>query len=160
MMVSMVSFLVIVQAAISFTAIAGGTVSGIDEPRQVVVRTTDEWQAVWKEHNGRTPAPPVDFSAATVVGLFLGSRLAARGSRLAARGSRLAARGSRLAAHGGVRGRDHRPQEGDVLVVEYVERTPRPGSFVAQIITSPFHLVSVARNEGEVQFRKVADPPS
>ena len=49
MMVSMVSFLVIVQAvqaAISFTAIAGGTVSGIDEPRQVVVRTTDEWQAV------------------------------------------------------------------------------------------------------------------
>ena len=146
MMVSMVSFLVIVQAAISFTAIAGGTVSGIDEPRQVVVRTTDEWQAVWKEHNGRTPAPPVDFSAATVVGLFLGSRLAARGSR--------------LAAHGGVRGRDHRPQEGDVLVVEYVERTPRPGSFVAQIITSPFHLVSVARNEGEVQFRKVADPPS
>ena len=138
MMVSMVSFLVIVQAAISFTAIAGGTVSGIDEPRQVVVRTTDEWQAVWKEHNGRTPAPPVDFSASTVVGLFLGSRRPA-GFEVEITALK---------------------KEGDVLVVEYVERTPRPGSFVAQIITSPFHLVGVARNEGEVQFRKVADPPS
>lgn len=140
MMVSMVSFLVIVQAvqaAISFTAIAGGTTSGIDEPRQVVVRTTDEWRAVWREHNGRTPAPPVDFSASTVVGLFLGSR-------------RTAGFEVEITAL---------KKEGDVLVVEYVERTPRPGSFVAQIITSPFHLVSVARNEGEVQFRKVADPP-
>ena len=137
MMVSMVSFLVIVQAAISFTAIAGGTVSGIDEPRQVVVRTTDEWQAVWKEHNGRTPAPPVDFSAATVVGVFLGSRCTA-GFEVEVTALK---------------------KEGDVLVVEYVERTPRPGSFVAQIITTPFHLVSVARNEGEVQFRKVGDPP-
>ena len=57
MVISMASLLVIVQAAISFTAIAGGTTSGIDEPRQVVVRTADEWRAVWEEHNGRTPAP-------------------------------------------------------------------------------------------------------
>ena len=137
-MVSMVSFLVIAQAAISFTAIAGGTMSGIDEPRQVVVRTADEWQAVWKEHDGRTPAPLVDFSASTVVGLFLGSR-------------RTAGFEVEITAL---------KKEGDILVVEYVEWTPRPGSFVAQIITSPFHLVSVARNEGEVQFRKVGDPPS
>ena len=138
MMVGMVSVLVIMQAAISFTAIAGGTVSGIDEPRQVVVRTTDEWRAVWREHNGRTPAPPVDFSASTVLGLFLGSR-------------RTAGFEVEITAL---------KKEGDILVVEYVERTPRPGSFVAQIITFPFHLVSVARNEGEVQFRKVGDPPS
>ena len=134
----MVSLLVIVQAALLFTAIAGGTMSGIDEPRQVVVRTTDEWQAVWKEHDRRAPAPPVDFSASTVVGLFLGSRRTA-GFEIEITAVK---------------------QEGHVLVVEYVERTPRPGSFVAQIITSPFHLVSVARNEGEVQFRKVVDPPS
>ena len=134
----MVSLLVIVQAALLFTAIAGGTMSGIDEPRQVVVRTTDEWQAVWEEHDRRAPAPPVDFSASTVVGLFLGSRRTA-GFEIEITAVK---------------------QEGHVLVVEYVERTPRPGSFVAQIITSPFHLVSVARNEGEVQFRKVVDPPS
>ena len=141
MVIRMASLLVIVQAvqaAISFTAIAGGTTSGIDEPRQVVVRTADEWRAVWKEHNGRTPAPPVDCSASTVVGLFLGSRRPA-GFEVEITALK---------------------KEGDALVVEYVERTPGPGSFVAQIITSPFHLASVARNEGEGQFRKVGDPPS
>ena len=79
----------------------------------------------------------MDFSAATVVGLFLGSRRTA-GFEVEVTALK---------------------KEGDVLVVEYVERTPRPGSFVAQIITTPFHFVSVARNEGEVQFRKVGDPP-
>ena len=80
----------------------------------------------------------MDFSASPVVGLFLGSR-------------RTAGFEVEITAL---------KKEGDALVVEYVERTPRSGSFVAQIITSPFHLVSVARNEGEVQFRKVGDPPS
>lgn len=128
------TIVVIIQTVISFTTVAAGTHSGIDQPRQVVARTTSEWQALWKTHSPDAAPPSVDFTKATVVGVFLGSRPTA--------------------------GFDVRitavKQERGHVVVEYAERTPAPGVMLAQVLTSPFHLIRIPHDTGEIEFRKVA----
>jgi hypothetical protein len=38
--------------------------------------------------------------------------------------------------------------------VEYVERRPSRDDFVAQVVTSPFHLVRLMRTTAAVEFRR------
>lgn len=118
---------------VPFATLARGTSSNIDEARQVVVRTDGEWQALWKAHGGQPSPPRVDFGSRMVVGVFAGTRPTA---------------GVEIEI---VRVRP----EGEALVVEYRERRPPPGTVVAQILTSPFHLVSMARHDGPVRFQRV-----
>ena len=42
-------------------------------------------------------------------------------------------------------------------VVEYGERKPGHDQVVAQVLTSPYQLVALARHDGPLQFRKLAD---
>ena len=64
----------VTPAVLLVVTVAQGAMSNIEEPRQVVVRTAAEWQALWKEHSPETALPAVDFAQSTVVGVFLGSR--------------------------------------------------------------------------------------
>ena len=48
-------------------------------------------------------------------------------------------------------------REGADLVVSYRESRPDPREMVTQMITSPFHLVRIDRQEGPVKFRRVDD---
>jgi hypothetical protein len=106
--------------------------SGVDEARQVVVRSADEWAKVWREHAGDKPAPTVDFAHRMVVAVFLGSRPSA-GYAVEIVGTR---------------------PDGAGLVVEWRERAPERGTVAAQIMTAPAHLVSVAKVTGTVRFEK------
>jgi protease stability complex PrcB-like protein len=126
----------VVTGAITFTTLAQGAQSGIAEPRQVVVRTPAEWQALWKEH-GSKPAPEVDFSRSAVVGVFLGTRPTA-------------GYGVTITSIGAKAG---------VATVEYLERRPTPGRMTAQVITSPFILVTVPREIEKIEFRRVEKDP-
>ncbi len=54
--------------------IARDSMSGVEVPRQAVVRNDQEWSALWQQHAGAKPLPKVDFSKRTVVAVFLGSR--------------------------------------------------------------------------------------
>ena len=133
MPVPLVGTVALVQTALLFVPVAAGTTSGITQPRQVVVRTTEDWRALWREHGAGTPVPSVDFSSATVVGLFLGERPTA---------------GYQVDVVSVL-------NEGGAAVVEYVERRPSPDAMVAQVVTAPFHLVSLQRVDIEVRFRKL-----
>jgi hypothetical protein len=106
--------------------------SNIEEARTVVVRTAAEWQALWKEHDPEHAPPTVDFGQSMVVGVFLGSRPTA----------------------GFVVEITAVKQDGQRTIVEYVERQPSRDEFVAQVLTSPFHLVRVMRTAGAVEFRR------
>jgi PrcB C-terminal len=122
----------VVSAAITFTTVAQGTRSDISESRFVVVRTAAEWQKLWKEHDSR-PAPDVDFSRSIVVGVFLGTRpTAGYGVTITAVTAR----------PGGA-------------AVDYTEQRPAPGRMTAQVLTSPFHLVTVPKETEKVEFRRV-----
>ena len=95
-----------------------------------------DWRMLWAEHSAR-PAPDVDFSRSIVAGVFLGSRPTA--------GYRVDITAATLA--------DGR------IVLEYVEQRPAPGGLVLQVLTSPYHLVTLSRDVETVEFRRVVDPP-
>lgn len=134
-MTALLVALALLQGSVQMTTIDRGTMSGIDRPLQQIVRSADEWQALWTRHESNQPLPVVDFSKEMVAAVALGTR-----------------------PTGGwtidVVGAEPR---GDGLVIRYVVRGPQPGQVAPMVITSPFHFVRLARSEGKVAFEKV-DP--
>ena len=121
-------FLVAAQTLV-VTTLAQGTDSGIAEPRLVVVRTAAEWQSVWSAH-GRGPLPAVDFTQSMVVGVFAGARATA---------------GFRVTIESVI-------VEDEVVRVRHREERPNPDDPVAQILTAPFHLVTIPTSDRRVVF--------
>ena len=111
-----------------------GDQSNIDAAKQVLVRTEEEWTALWNQHSPDRPKPRVDFSKEMVVGVFMGSRSNSGFSTAIT-----------LATTGN-----------GVLIVRYTETVPRPGAITAQVITFPFHLVAIPKADvKEMKFEKV-----
>lgn len=129
-MMACLLFCALIDQGLPMTTVASGTLSSIDEPRQAVIRTPDEWQALWRRHGSADPPPAIDFDRQMVLAVFLGSRPTA--------GYRVEIVSARKTSQG--------------LRVEYVETQPDPDKMVAQILTAPFHLVAIDRQEGAVQF--------
>lgn len=119
----------------SFANLVKGDVSEQQLARQVTIRTAAEWKALWKEHAPSAKMPDVDFSKDMVVGVFLGSK-PSDGYDVEIVGVRM--------------------EEKD-LIVEYAQKQPARGTLAAQILTEPFHLVTVPRHAGTVRFIHV--PP-
>jgi hypothetical protein len=116
--------------------VAQGAMSNIEEPRQVVARTMAEWQALWKEHDAQRAVPVVDFTQSIVVAVFLGTRPTAG---FAVDITAVKTDGSRT-------------------IVEYRERRPPGDALLAQVLTSPFHIVRLSRTSGAIEFRRIAGP--
>jgi PrcB C-terminal len=110
-----------------------GQTSWLDSPRQVVVRTPEEWAALWRSHAPDRPLPAVDFTKDMVVAIFLGSRPSA--------GYSVEITGIKSANSG--------------VVVQYRETEPRSDAVTAQVITDPYHIVATAKQAGEVRFEKI-----
>lgn len=113
--------------------VSRGSMSMVDEPRQVVARTAAEWAILWRQHAGEQPLPKVDFGTRTVVAVFLGTRSSA-GYSVEVTGVR---------------------QAGGVLIVEWQERRPEQGQVSAQVLTSPGIIATVPKFAGEIRFEKV-----
>jgi hypothetical protein len=108
--------------------------SNVEDTTQIVAKTPTEWAALWRLHAGdQAPPPKIDFAKRMAVAVFLGSRPTA--------GYAVEVRGTKT--------------EGGTLIVEWREHTPAPGSLLAQVITSPSHLVSIPKFDGQITFRKV-----
>jgi hypothetical protein len=122
----------VATAVFLFATVAQGPMSNIEGPRTVVVRTAAEWRALWNEHDPGHAPPTVDFGQSMVVGVFAGSRPSA--------GFAVEITGVKT--------------DGDRTIVEYAERQPSRDEFVAQVVTSPFHLVRLMRTAGAVEFRR------
>jgi PrcB C-terminal len=125
-----IGFAAVPADPVSFKTLAAGDHSRIETRRDVVVRTTAEWKALWKQHAPDRPQPAVDLARSTVLGLFLGSRPTA---------------GFTLTITAVER-------KGAELVVTYRERPPAPTDMVAQMLTAPFVLLTVDRFTGRVRF--------
>jgi PrcB C-terminal len=123
----------LLPSAMPMHTVDRGARSAIHAARQAVVRTDAEWTALWEAHAAQRPKPAVDFSKEMVVGVFLGSRPTAGFSVQITRVS----------------------EEDGALVVEYRETRPRPDAITAQVLTSPFELVTVPQYGGEVRFKSV-----
>ena len=124
-----------VTAQVTLTNVAKGDMSGQQIAKQVTVRTPSEWKVLWKDHAPTESLPSVDFTKKMVVGVFLGTKPSA-GHEVEITGTR------------------HASQE---LIVEYVQKQPAPGTMTAQMLTEPYHLVSVPKHDGPVRFVQVPD---
>jgi hypothetical protein len=119
------------QAA-TVETVARDSMSGIEEPRQVAIQSSDEWSKLWREHAGNKAEPRVDFTSRTVLAVFLGTRSSA--------GYGVEITGTRA--------------EGNGLVVLWREHRPAAGVMTAQVLTSPAHLVTVPKVAGPITFEK------
>jgi uncharacterized membrane protein len=111
--------------------VARGESSGIVDSQRAIVRDAGQWRALWAAHAGpATPAPDVDFTSRMVAAVFAGER-PTPGFEIEITGT----------------GRD-----GRALTLAVTERSPAPGMIAAQILVSPFHIVTIPRYDGEVRF--------
>lgn len=111
--------------------IAQGDGSHLVEPRRFVVRDPQAFAAVWAGHAGPAATPPaIDFDARMVVAVFAGHR-PTPGYEIAIAGAR---------------------RERDGLVIVVNEREPDASLATAQVLVSPFHIVSMPRDDGDVRF--------
>ena len=109
--------------------------SQMDEARQAAVRSAGEWEKLWRQHAGERARPAVNFGKEIVVAVFLGSRPTAGFSI-----EIVAAR-----------------EDGASLIVQYRETRPPSGGIVAQVLTSPYHIVAVPKpaTAKDVTFEKI-----
>ena len=111
--------------------VARGDDSRIVQAREALARNTAEWRALWAAHSGPgTPEPAIDFEARIVAAVFAGECPSA-GFDIAITGS-------------------HR--DGPTLVLMVEGHRPAEQSLAAQVITSPYHIVTLPRYDGQILF--------
>jgi protease stability complex PrcB-like protein len=110
-----------------------GDQSNVDDARQTVARTPEEYNTLWRLHAPDRPQPKVDFAKEIVVGVFMGSRPTA-GFAIEILGTR---------------------EEAGTLAVQYRETRPARGMITAQVITSAYHIVAISSRPGTVRFERI-----
>jgi len=110
-----------------------GDQSNVDDARQTVARTPEEYNTLWRLHSPDRPQPKVDFAKEIVVGVFMGSRPTA-GFAIEILGTR---------------------EETGTLVVQYRETRPARGMITAQVITSAYHIVAISSRPATVRFERI-----
>jgi uncharacterized membrane protein len=115
--------------------LARGDDSRLVEPRRFLIRDRQAFAAVWAAHAGPIgTSPAVDFDTRMVAAVFAGER-PTPGFSVEVTGTR----------------RDG-PESGSGLVVLVNERHPDPSRVAAQVIVSPFHIVTLPRDDGDIRF--------
>jgi VWFA-related protein len=123
----------VVQGRQTMRLLDAGPQSNVDEGRQVVARTAEEWQTLWTSHAPDRPMPTVDFSREMVAAVFLGSRPTG---------------GFAVEIAGAV-------EQDGALVVQYRERRPGGDAITTQVITSPYQIAALPAYRGTVRFERI-----
>jgi uncharacterized membrane protein len=120
---------------VPLSTVAQGSDSNVVTARRVIVRDAAAWSALWAEHAGSASEPPaIDFASRLVAAVFAGERPSP--------GHAIEIAEARTDA-GGV-----------TLVVR--EHAPARGMVAAQVLVSPFHMVTLPRVDTEVRFAESA----
>jgi hypothetical protein len=136
-MTALILTVLLAQAVVPVTTVVRTDMSALESGREAAVQTAPEWAALWREHEPARPAPEVDFGARSVLAVFLGSRPTG--------GYSVEIVAARV--------------EDGALIVEYEERRPARDAMVAQVLTSPAHIVSIPKHAGSVRFVKRPERP-
>jgi hypothetical protein len=109
---------------IKFRTIGKGISSGHTTSEYYVIQNNDEWTRVWNQHTKimypRDPLPQIDFSKTTVIGVFMGQQ---------------------LTTGYGIEVKEI--IDTGLLIVVKVEKTYPKGCAVGEMLTNPYHIVSV-----------------
>lgn len=126
------------MTADGMTTLAKGESSAIVDPGRLIVRDAAAWHALWSAHAGaNAQSPEVDFTTCMVAAAFAGER-PTPGYGINIVGPR---------------------REGSSLAVVVDEVQPPRDAIAAQLIVTPFHIVSLPRFDGEVRFTDGSGAP-
>lgn len=116
---------------VPLTTLAQGSDSGIVSSRRAIVRDVASWCALWADHAGPdSVTPDIDFATRMAAAAFAGER-ASPGYAIEIADART---------------------DAGTLTLTVREHRPAPGMVAAQILVSPFHIVTLPRVAGEVRF--------
>lgn len=102
---------------------------GIDK---LIIKDEKEWNEIWVQHVGSSkPLPSIDFNSEMVIALFMGQQATA---------------GFEIEIV-------NITKTDSQMTVHFKENKPAIDALVAQVITSPAHLVKVKKFEGHVVFK-------
>lgn len=117
---------------VAFTEVAGGGMSGVNEPGGRVIKNLTEWQTLVGEVMGEsTVASAVDFNKDMVIAVYAGEKPSG--------GYAIQVKRIELS-----------PTE---IVVSAKVIAPNPGDATITVLTSPFQWVKVHRSDLPVRFR-------
>jgi len=120
------------RASVSFTSIVRGNGSGVAESREIVVESAPDWRTLWTHHAPGTPPPSVDFATEVVVGVLAGERPGTG-------------------------------YEVDIIAIErhsaettvvYRVTDPPKDALAVEMLTSPFHLARLPRQDLPIRFQR------
>jgi hypothetical protein len=117
----------------SFETIDQGVESQIETETIEIIRDETAWSEFWTAHAGpNSEAPTVDFDTEMVIAIQLGTRPSS---------------GYEVEVTGVT-------DANDALRVYYRETVPGTDCFTLPVLTHPFHIVKLARNEKEGKFTR------
>ncbi len=123
---------------VPFRTLAKGSFSGIQEPKEELVKDKSKWEELWALHAKTikpAPTPPeVDFSKEMVVFVTMGRQRT-----------------------GGYKIEISRIETSQDTLKIYVTRTtPRPGGMAIQSLTAPFYIVAIPKSDLRAKFIDVS----
>ena len=122
--------------AVPFKTLDRGGAAGVEGPRMLVIRSASQWKSLSRDLGPNAKPAPVDFTKSTVIGVFLGTRPT----------------GGFSVEITGIE------RQGKELIVTWLEKKPGRDDMVTQVLTSPYHLVTIDKFDGPVKFIRASDP--
>ena len=129
---------------VNFRTIGRGANSGYQTAGQMVIDNPEEWADVWQQHASdiipSPPVPKVDFTNDQVVAVFMGEK------RTSGYSVEILTVETKSAL------------EDDLtsLVITVADRQPKPGNIVQEVITYPYHIITIPQLvANKVLFKKV-----
>jgi hypothetical protein len=119
-----------------------GTQASVQGRTTIVARTEQEWQNMWQL--AATPAPGPLPQGWMGIGIFLGMRQTAGYSVVIEGVTEQVTTDQRFTDQGLPASRE--------LVISYGERTPAPTAMTAQVLTSPYVIRIIQRNDEPLRF--------
>lgn len=121
---------------IRFDSLAAETQSGIENPQNIVIQSQGKfkelWDSVYKNSLPAPSVPEVDFEKCTIIAVFMGQK-----------------------PTGGYGINITKIEEYEKsIVVTIKETTPEEGSMLFQVLTSPMHIVKIAKTNKDIVFNK------
>jgi len=135
---SFVSALVILCTALAPDAVPfktldrGAAAANVEGASMLVIRSPSQWKSLSHDLAPNAKPAPVDFTKSTVIGVLLGTRPT----------------GGFSVEITGIE------RQGKELIVTWLEKKPGPDEMVTQVLTSPYHLVTIDRFDGPVKFTR------
>jgi hypothetical protein len=119
---------------VHFRTIARGANSGYPTASQLVIDNPKEWASVWQQHTSNIipspPVPDVDFTDNKVVAVFMGEKRT----------------GGYSVEILTVETKSSEQKDLASLVITVADRQPKPGEIVQEVITHPYHIITIPQS--------------